>query len=560
MFCGNCGQQLKDDAKFCHGCGAPVGGGEVPVTADTKIGTVTGNGGTPTGPRRVRKKKKNLIWIPIAAAAAVLVILIGVLAGTLLGSDSAKLMKAVTKSVNAYTDAWEEVGMPDLSFIADKKAYSAEVGVKIHEIDGDTSMAGIGARLDMDVSLDKREIGLSATPFFGAADLLNTHLKIDNEKVYIGVPELTGDTFYMINTETLGHDLNNLGAGMPELEEFGFNLFDIAGQIEKINAQNEQASEDMKAAFLGFAETIEVEKTGTEEFWINGEDVKCTAYEVVITEEAMADLVDAIEDIYKHIDNVEDYLSIFETMGLPEYAIEELRYELEYEMEYAAEDTAEMFDGLREAVDVLRDVELKVYVSDGYVVGVVYEQRIEGTPIEITLTLGGEENYVDNIDLTVWVDGEIVASITSGGNHTGEGGEFINYTAVSVYEYGEYVDVFTAHTFYTPKAKSDNFSSTVIAGEVEMNFCGQITTTGDSIDMELNDVSIDEYGETIMSIGLDCKIGKYESSSIKTRNSIPLANLNQDQLMNEVSKIEENAMGWMEELIAQFPELMYYLY
>lgn len=567
MFCGNCGQQLKDDAKFCHGCGAAVGTAETPVQSgngtDVITGVGAGNGvgngvGGGTRVRRVRKKKKNLIWIPIAAAALVLVVLVGVLVGSLMGGDSAKLMKAVTKSVEAYSDAWDKVGMPDLSYIAKDKAYSADVAVKINQVDGDSSMAGVGARMEMDVSLPKREINVSATPFFGSADLLTAQMKIDNEKIYVGSPELTGDTFYMINTETLGADLNNLGAGVPELEEFGFNMFDIVEQIEKISAQNEEAGEELKKALAEFAKTIEVEKTGTEEFWMHGEDVKCTAYEVVFTEEAMMDLVDAIEDISRDTGNMEDYLVIFKSMGLPEEAIAELQYELEYEMEYAAEDMEEMFDGMREVVDILRDVTLDVYVYDGYVVGVVYEERIEGTPIEIALTIGGEENYVDDMELSVMADGEWVAVINFGGNHTGEGGEFINYFAVEVPGYDDdFMTVLSVHTFYTPKSKSNNFTSIVTTEDVEMQINGQLTTTGDSIDMQLDDIRIVEYGYELMSFELDCNIGKYQASSIKTRNAIELGKMNEEQLMHEMEKIEENAMEWAEKLMAEVPELMY---
>lgn len=565
MFCGNCGQQLKDDAKFCHGCGAAVGAAETPVqngnTTDVITGVGAGNGvgngaGGGNRVRRTRKKKKNLIWIPIAAAALVLVVLVGILVGSLLGSDSAKLVKAITKSANAYTEAAEKMGVPDLSYIAKDKAYSADVAVKIYEVDGDNSMAGIGARMEMDVSLPKREIGVSATPFFGSADLMTASMKMDNEKIYVGSPELTGDTFYMINTESLGADLNNLGAGVPELEEFGFNLFDIVEQIEKISAQNEKAGEELKKAFAEFVKAIEVDKTGTEEVEINGNDLKCTVYEVVITEDAMADLVDAFEDIYKDMDNVEDYLVIFESMGLPEEAIAEMQYELEYEMEYAAEDVEEMFDGLREAVDMLRDVELEVYVNDGYVVGAVYDQRIDGTRVEITLNLGGGENYVDDLSLRINADGGEL-TISSNGNHTGEGGEFTDAFMMAFAEYDYEYPVLYTYLRYEPKAKADNFQLDINTSDVSMLLRGQVTTTSDSISMSLDEVSVFEYDYNLMYIGLDCNIGKYQASSIKTRNAIELGKMNEEQLMHEMEKIEENAMEWAEKLMAEVPELMY---
>lgn len=551
MFCGKCGQELENDARFCHNCGATIGAEAAPAVNEPGVSAVA----VPA-----QQKKKGLkVLIPVIAGVALVAVVVMLLTGVF-ASDSARLMKAMTKSGQAYAAAAEKLELPDLGYMEEEQAYSAEMSLWLEDMEYYEELHGLGIRAVVDMSVPQRQMGMTIAPYFGAADLLNVQMKLDDDKIYLSGGDLTGGKFYMVNTETLGADLNNMGMNESDLENFGFNIFEMAQQMQQVSQGSETFALEIAEACKTFAESVEVEKTGTETVAVNGNDLSCTAYDMLIPQEAMNTLLDSVKNSYIKLNDEtnQGYMEVLGSMGLPDYVMEEM----EASMEYSGTDYEEMFASLTEALDTLGDIELDMYVSGGYVVAVVYEKEIDGSQIKVVLNLGGGENYVDDLSLSVNTDG-YETRITSTGNHSGADGKFTDETVVEeVYDDGDSYILLVTELSYEPKAEADNFKFTMDMeeGYMEIAMLGQVTSAKDSIHIRLNEIAFAEYDEEFVTLGMEYKIGKYSGSTIDTGNAVALGELTESELMDEMSAIEEYATEWLYDLMENHPELMYMFY
>lgn len=573
MFCGKCGKQLPDTAKFCSGCGNPVGAPqeEEPVAVQPEEvaapqETATQPVAQPVAPKvetpaqepvsqpeKPKKKPNKMVGIAVVAVAAVAIIALLV---SLIGGGAGKVAKALGKSLDAYMEAYEDMKLPDLTDLMEKQEYSADVAVWVDDMEDAAVLEGMGVRVNLDYSLSKREFGLGLVPYAGAADIVHAQLKMDDSKVYVGVPEITGETFYMVDTTTIFAELEEMGAPMDGMEELSINIFDIIDKVMEAEKLGEDAGKDIEKAVAAFVKTIEVEKDDADTIEVNGTDLKCKVYHVEISQEALENLVDAIEEAYASIDTEEYYKELLQTMNLPKDVMDEM----EDALADSDDSTEEVFDSIRQVLDVLGDVELDLYLNDGYVVAAVYEEKIEGTKVEITLNLGGNENYVDDFSLQILVDGENEILLTSTGNHTGKGGEFTDETVLYMTEYGERVKLAEMEMTYAPKEKKDNFSFSLNAGGMGVEMEGQLAGGTNSMELLLEEVEITEYGYKLMTLGIECNIGKYDPERINTKGAVNIGELTQEELMEITQELSENATEWATDLQESFPQLMYFLY
>ena len=107
MVCKNCGNELRDDARFCPHCGAsamPAPGGQPPQEADAPQAPAwegpEGNGG----------KKKAGLMIGIAVAAVAVVALLVFVLGGLFSNSKKQVEAAFVKSAAAYKGLTIETG------------------------------------------------------------------------------------------------------------------------------------------------------------------------------------------------------------------------------------------------------------------------------------------------------------------------------------------------------------------------------------------------------------------------------------------------------------------
>ena len=536
MYCKNCGTKLDDNVRFCYSCGTQVNG-----PAPQKPTPVVQNYSTPTPPKKQPKKRKGLMAIvAIVAVIAILATTGAVFAASgLFGSDSSKVAAAFSKSYKAFTDAVDQMGLTDIGALTESKKVSEELSLWIDEIDGASSMSGLGLRLALDSSLPDRNIGMVLTPFWGSADLLSLQMKLDDAELYVGSPEFTGGNYYMINTETICRDLENMGADLGEAAQLSINIFDVLEDVQELYGENKEMAQAVKNAVIETLKTVDVKKSGNETIDVNGIDLDCTAYDVVIPEAALHQFLTSVEEAYQNAQNPDAYGHLLESMGIPADVIEEMKAAIVG----ASDDVSNAFGDIHTALNEVGDMELDIYICDGYVVAMVYENTIDGITMAMNLSIGGGTNYLDNISFNLNMDEEGYR-ITSTGNHTGRNNTFTDLTVLEYVYDGQVTPLVQIDSSYAPKQVEDNFSLAVKSDGVTLELAGQLTCDKDFINLYLNKVSVSEYGEKLAVIGMEFSIGKYEGDHISIQNYQTLADMTQAELMAVANELTKNATAW----------------
>ncbi|MGN0968108.1 MAG: hypothetical protein ACI4O3_02470 [Oscillospiraceae bacterium] len=501
------------------------------------------------------------IVLAIAAVAVVAALIIILVASGVFGGAKGKVEKAFSKTAAAYSDAIREAGLPDLSGLYDSRKVSQSLELELTKINSDafgsyyydlSTLEGLGIRYSGNANMPGRQMAVSVTPFYDSTDLLTVQMVVDDANVYLGSPELTRDTFYGVNTQTLGADLDALGADMGDLDELSFNIFDVAEKLEQLGKPDADTEKAVKKAMKELVAAIEVEKLGAETIDVNDYSTACTAYSVVIPQDAMESFLDQIEDTVRDADHMDAYRELLASFGIPEDMLDEMMAELDDAGDYSKE----VFDVIGDALDVLGDVELKVYIKNGYVMAVTYDEKLDGTKVEIGVYLGGGKTYVNDLSVVVSLDGgdmEIV--LTSSGDHAAKNGAFTDETVLEVSEYGYTVEI-SSEFSYAAKEKADNFSWSIDLDGVSINMEGQLTAKKDAMTLQLDEVELRTYGSKALVLRVDYAIGPYEKNAA-VKSPVMLADITEDDLMDIAGDIEDNAYEWMQDLLDELPELEY---
>ena len=348
----------------------------------------------------MKGNKKTLFAV---AALAVIVLLVSVVSG-LFVSPAGRVEKALAKTLSAYESVSKELGVPDLKKLQKDKSTSARFSVELKGISSQlagydlSDLYGLGLRMSSNYDGNGRKMDAQLTAFWDEDELATIQMLADGANLYLGSPQFTNGSFYGLNTETLGKDVSEL-SGDDSMEDLSFNLFDLM-DIAMKSQPGEEEEKAVKEANKALRAAIEVKKTGSKTVDVNGKSTKTTAYQVIIPQDALEDYVDALEDIMSSIDYVEMYEELLTATGMPKSAVKEIMSQMEDVDVYG-----EMADGVKDALDVLGDVELEVCLSGGYISAVFYEDRIQGTKVEAALYLGGGDQYADNLSLEIQANG-----------------------------------------------------------------------------------------------------------------------------------------------------------
>ncbi len=577
MFCNKCGTQLSDNAKFCWACGAsaapaaatpeaeeviapPTLEPEVPVMQENPVEPVIQQPvyaqpvwEAPVQPEQPKKPRKK--WVPFAiiggAVAAVAAIILALFLTGVFDSDEIRLYKAIGKTSKAFAEVSDTMGMPDFKYIQDENAYSAEFGFVLNELQGYEEVCGLGITGSLDFNLPDKKLGMTLTPSYGSVDLLNVEMKLDNNMFYLGSPEITGNSFYSCNTETLFMDLSNLGGDMDGLENVRINMFELLQILSEDTAFSEKDLEKIVKAAEDLIKSIEADKVGTEEITVNGYDLKCDEYEVVITKDALLDYYEVVLNTMMDMDMSATLTKICESLNLPEEAMEEMN------VTTTEIDTDEMMDALEEALDQIGDIELTVYLNDGYVMAVIFELELEDAVIEFELNIGGGDNYVDDLSLSMSAGGESMV-LESTGNHSGKNGKFTDETKLYFKDSGTTMTFLTSTLSFDSKKSGDNYQWTLDMDDIAslvINMSGNVSYDSKSMTMDLNDIRFTQYGEDLFAFSMYYKLGEFVDE-IQVDESVELLKLPENEIANEINALSENVQEWAMGMASQVPELL----
>lgn len=560
MFCLKCGKEIDNTTKFCPYCGTSLAGdikesGSAAGPASDSACVVEAEPGPSRGRGWVG------IVLAIAAVAVVIALIIILAVSGVFGGDKGKVEKAFSKTAAAYSDAIRGAGLPDLSGLSDSRKVSQSFELELLDINSDyfgsyyydlSALEGIGIRYSGNTNMPGRQMAVSLTPFYDSTDLLTVQMVVDDANVYLGSPELTRDTFYGVNTQTLGADLDALGTDMGDLDELSFNIFDVAEKLEQLSKPDAETEKTVKKAMKELVAAIEVEKLGTETIDVNDYSTACTAYSVVIPQDALESFTDQLEDAMRDADHMDAYRELLASFGIPKDTLDEMMAELDDVDDYSKE----AFDVIGDVLDVLGDVELKVYIKNGYVMAVTYDEKLNGTKLEIGVYFGGGKSYVNDLSVVVSIDdGDAEIVLTSSGDHAAKNGAFTDDTVLEITEYGYTVKI-SSEFRYAAKEKADNFSWSIDMDGVSIDMEGQLTAKRDAMTLQLDEVELRAYGSKVLVLRVDYAIGPYEKK-VTVKSPVMLADITEDDLMDIVGDIEDNAYEWMEDLMDELPELEY---
>ncbi len=558
MVCNKCGSPLMETDKFCQFCGTPVSRSSTPAGGHNNGGYTPNSFGNdtdflfdqnaPTPPRKGRKKKKSKLPLIIGGVAAAVLVAALVIVLIVTGQPAVKVAAAFSSTTKELSQITNALSVNDLSDALSQDSMSMDMDVTILSVEGDDSMEGLGINMAADVNLGSREIGYHMVPHLGSVELCNLMLALEDEMIYFGMPEILPDPYYGIDTTTVIQDLMDLGAPLEEVQDLSFNFFELVELVQKENEaaiqDAQKAIEDASSALIG---SLEVEKAGKRTLRIHGTETKCTVYNVTIPRKGLENLVEAYEDSLSVVDQTDMMELVLEEMGMPQDFIDEILYEMD--MTSTVPDFSDLYDLL----DELGNIQLDVCVSGGKISAVMYEDDLYDTEIELNLSIGGGDNYADDITLEISADGDEVR-VESSGNHAGKGGVFSDHTVI-VNAYG---DEITMDTELETKGDGAFVFTLESNGEALMEMEGTIQSKSSSTEISLDELVIYDgyYGDEILSMQLRCSVGSYQKR-VKVKNERLLSQMTLSDLEDIAVDVQDNAEIWIYDLMEQVPELAY---
>lgn len=388
----------------------------------------------------------------------------------------------------------------------------------------DGGMVGFGLNYTQDINKKDREVGFTAA-VSANGETMNGQLLIEDDELYIELPDLLESGLYGVNTETLGTDLGKLSAlGLEDLEDWGnlsFNVFDLMELATDISGVEEKVPLAQSVADL--AVSMEKTEVGSEVIEIHGENYECTKYDGLLKEEHAEEFLYNVADRVGGLDYQGAVEAVITGLGLPEDTEEELLQEFDMENP----DMSEAADGIHELVSAVGDIEMDLYYSGEFLMAAIYEKEIEGGTLTISLYISGEK-YADEVSLIIEVDDDDdenldALEIHSTGNHNGEGDVFTDKTVVrGVYGYAE-VTLLTLELDYAYGEDKDNFdwALEVPAADIAVTADGTLQIGGGEIELDLDQIKVEVAEETLIEMSGRIRFANYEKRVSGKKKMLP---------------------------------------
>lgn len=560
MICKNCGNEMRDDARFCPHCGMvndPGPGSALPQSAAPYSSAPAWE--SPEGGGK--KKKTGLIIAVAAAVVAVAAVVVAMMSG-LFSNPKKQVEAALVKSAAAYAQAEKALGLPDTGQWQRDRNIDQRMQLELTSINSDligydlSALSGLSLGLNVGYSGRDRFMNFELFSHWGEDDLLTFRMTADDALVYFNSPQLTGETRYGVNTETFGADITEI-TGDDSMKDVSFNFFDMVDRaLEEISP--EVMEQRLDTANKALFDTMEVRKTGARTLDLNGTEARTTAYRAVIPQQALEDYVDEIADMLSSV----NYFSVYEEMlrqtGMPQTEIDGLMDDLEGLDVYG-----ELAGELKDLIGKIGDLELDICLSGGYVSALMYEDHVSGSDVALSLYLGGGEEYVDDLNLEIEVDG-VRMTVTSTGDHGGKSGVFTDKTTFKgdPLKMSPAISSVTSELRYEPKKADGNFSWDIsIPGTGALEMSGSLTARADSVALNLDDVCIKVMGLKICTLAFDYYTG-CSPSKAPAQDVELITRMNEQELMQMVLDTQARAMQFssdIEELfVSRLPAELFY--
>ena len=389
MFCGECGNQISDDALFCGKCGAKVVKEEVEqeveVTAEeTTMPEVEAPSSTP------EKKKTKGPKVLIAVVTAV-----AVLTGVFFAFREAIINKAMfympaekqfqyvcktaaedfVEKTNEYIARVEKTEVP--TEVTNKGNMSVTLGDFVKSAIG--SYAGIElddidtVSTDYEIAYSENQYRISMGIGLKKADLITVDVVMDlkNGKMAITVPELSKSAIEVDMQE----DMELSAEYLEMIEKSSEESVKVVKEVLPEDQFVEELVFRYVEAFIKAIDEVEREK-GTVE--VGDVSQKATSLTIVFDDKMVEDIGDAITDELKNDEELKKYIK-FTIDSIAELVDEEVDKE-DYEeiFDELIDAVDEMFQSIAES-DVIEDgLELMIWINGkNEIIGVEFGEYIE---------------------------------------------------------------------------------------------------------------------------------------------------------------------------------------
>lgn len=582
MFCPLCGTKNEEEAVFCAGCGARLTDEPIPekVAAGSREDPTEGFVPEDSMPENIPEAipedtvvgpDLNEIPAPILSAAGggghrglglgllvgggvaavALVCALVMLVSGLFASPKTRVRKALGKTVAAYEQIGEKMGLPEMK-LAQKQASSVRLGARLDSVDSSMGiegsvMEGMEAQLSWNTDLKKRKMDATVTALWDGNDILSAQMLLDDDQLLVGSPQFTEDVFYGINTKTLGETLYDMGAEDKDLQDLSFNVFDLIEILQPSDKEKKEIKKLTDKATREFYKEIKVEKRGSQSIRVNGNSVKATAYRVELPQDAVEDYLEALYEANMEVRDPEKVMeTLLEAMGAPRDAIKEITDSMD-----TSSSEREFKRAVEQIMDALGDIELDVYVKGGYIYAVEYDERIEGETVKLSLQLGGGKTYVNDWSLEMELGDYTEVKVESSGDHLGKKGTFTDETTAEITNWGDTVKVTSQFSYRPKEKKGDNLTWELKGGDdyysVSLEAEGRMTTTKDSLDLDLKEVELRADGKKLLSMGLNCYIGPYKAG-VKAGEKVMITDMSRKEMERLVEDLAENGQDWAKDM------------
>ena len=545
MTCRNCGKEILDGSVFCPHCGTTQA-----LSPESPRNT------TPAWEAPEGGKKKTGLYIGIGAAVAAVIAVAAILG--LFSNPKKQVEAAFVKSAAAYVQAEKALNLPDTAQWQKEQNISQRLELELKSVNSGligydmSALSGLKLGFRTDFTGADRLMSCELEAGWGEEELIDFWIKAEDDELYFSSPQLTGNTHYGVNTETLGTDLTAM-TGDDSMEDLSFNLFDLADlMLERVD--QEKLEQDITAANKALWKEAQVKKTGAKTLDLNGTQTKTTAYRVTFPQKALEDYADALVEVMSAMNYYDLYEELYRSMGMPQEQIDEVIGALEDMDPYGA--LADSFD---DAIAEIGDLELEICLSGGYVSALLYEGEIDGTDLSLALYLGGGGEYVDDLSLELEADGKAI-TVKSAGDHGGRSGAFTDTTTVKGSLLG--LASLSSDFRYEPEKSDGNFTwelSIPSLGSLDMS--GSLTARTDSISLDLDNVTLKAMGLEVCSLAFEYYVDCHPGTAIVEDPKL-ITRMDQMELMMAALEVQSKAEAWaseMEELFtSRLPEELLY--
>ena len=388
------------------------------------------------------KSKKRILCIIIPcciAVVALLVILVLFFTGTFL-SPKARVMLALSKTFGGEGIFAQLSGNEDVSaygyapeYIADlrktqatltdfqENGYSYESNFTLTNLKYDgapfeiPALAGMGFQLSGEIDSGKQLAHHSLSGHYNFLNISIGELYADDSSISLMIPVLF-DGYLIIPTDTFGTSYN--ASAFPEITgktipgeyaaELSFSPFALCNDLISSDGFTGN-TEELLVLLKDFYEEIEVKKTGdSKEFTVGSKELSCEEYVILISEDAVEDLLDTYEDYYEEL-----YESYEKWLPLLAVAADSDPDELITEFQQLQEDNL-----LQLRKIFAKDYEIYVYLDNhNRLIAASYEDEFEmktsydGSDLDSRIQISAQIAFHGNKSLPSSYDGQLTLSL-----------------------------------------------------------------------------------------------------------------------------------------------------